>query len=395
MGADCFFGKAFDDIKFDGTDAENEEDDGRGSAVAWKRFRVNAVRTCEIMMGGALNEWEKEMFLFPRACRRCHSASAKGMRECADCAGVAYCGDACLEEDREDHEGDKCTELRFAMACDNFESTVSVAAPPIPSQVDAAFTQLPPDMDAFVRKFCPRVASVDDSMAALERRFLSDRLSGPLTIVHSLNRYGLAGGKASSRCPDLTVHVVGANIMEMLGIIKWELVAHRLPALKSLRLVFVGPELENEEDGECEGLGECSDCSDRGRTVTYEIRRSLYSDYAKSGSYRPPDVVAAFNCGFHEYESEPAKETWSPSLPLLLRHTGVPLILTSYTETEAAKDLNLVRKAAKEVQGQLREDVSGQRNPFRSHRPIRDFECDGGNDVFYSNNYYSVVRRTS
>ena len=48
--------------------------------------------------------------------------------------------------------------------------------------------------------------------------------------------------------------------MEMLGLIKWELIAHRLPNCACLRIVFVGPELEEngeEEDGECEGVGEC------------------------------------------------------------------------------------------------------------------------------------------
>ena len=59
--------------------------------------------------------------------------------------------------------------------------------------------------------------------------------------------------------------------MEMLGLIKWELVAHRLPACTDLRLVFIGPELreqgEEQEDGECPGLGECQDCSDDGRQV--------------------------------------------------------------------------------------------------------------------------------
>ncbi len=45
-----------------------------------------------------------------------------------------------------------------------------------------------------------------------------------------------------------------------------------------------------------------------------------------------------------------------------------------------------------QLSGPLKIDAAGERNPYRSHRPIRDFEVDGGNDCFFNNNYYSVVR---
>jgi hypothetical protein len=62
-------------------------------------------------------------------------------------------------------------------------------------------------------------------------------------------------------------------------------------------------------------------------------------------------------------------------------------VFTSYTKTEAGKDLDLIRKSCDAIRV-LR---SAQKNPFRSHRPIRDFEFDNDCDVFYSNNYFSVV----
>ncbi len=120
---------------------------------------------------------------------------------------------------------------------------------------------------------------------------------------------------------EFTLHLAGANIMEMLGLIKWELIAHRLPSLCTLRVVFVGPQLEEqgeEEEGECEGVGECQDCSDLGRRVVYEIRKQPYEEYSKSPHYRPPDMVAALNCGFHEHAEEPQSDTWRPALPFLV-----------------------------------------------------------------------------
>ena len=82
----------------------------------------------------------------------------------------------------------------------------------------------------------------------MEFRFLSDRLSGPLTIIHAMSSLGdgIAAGVEVSRMRDLTVHIVGANVNEMLGIIKWEYLAHRLPALEKCRIVFIGPELAEQ-----------------------------------------------------------------------------------------------------------------------------------------------------
>ena len=79
----------------------------------------------------------------------------------------------------------------------------------------------------------------------MEFRFLSDRLSGPLTIVHACSSLidEMANGVEMGVCRDLTVHIVGANVVEMLGIIKWEYLTHRLPALENCRIVFIGPEL--------------------------------------------------------------------------------------------------------------------------------------------------------
>jgi hypothetical protein len=39
-----------------------------------------------------------------------------------------------------------CRELKYAMVCDNFESTVSIAAPAIPSEIDTKETNLGKDM---------------------------------------------------------------------------------------------------------------------------------------------------------------------------------------------------------------------------------------------------------
>ncbi len=304
-------------------DAEEDEyeiEEGDGT-TRWRRFRTNAIQTCQILLGRSLEEWEKEMFLFPRSCRRCHVSRREGMLDCPDCMGATYCSQQCRDEDKDTHEGRRCMELRFAMACDNFECSVNVAAPALPSEVDAEYTPLPKDVEGYLDVAVGSAEGLG-GLQLMERKFLSDRVSGPMTAVHAMQKFGLANGKSAGKATELTVHIVGANIMEMLGLIKWELIAHKLPKCSDLRVIFIGPELEGsgeEEEGECEGIGSCQDCSDLGRTLTYEIRKCPYQDYSRSQHYRPPDLVAAFNCGFHEFRELPEKDTWKPALPYLVR----------------------------------------------------------------------------
>jgi len=103
----------------------------------WKTFRMNAVITCEIMMGRSLDPSEREIFLFPRACRRCNSAQDI-MFDCVKCFCVSYCSEQHREEDQERHRT-SCRQLRIAMLADVYESCVNVGMPAIPSHVDSNY----------------------------------------------------------------------------------------------------------------------------------------------------------------------------------------------------------------------------------------------------------------
>jgi hypothetical protein len=283
------------------------------------------------------------MFLFPRVCRGCHKAKqAKELADCYKCCSAAFCSEQlpCGRVGRLAH-ADYCQELRYAMACDNFECTVSVAAPALPSDIDATYQPLPDNMATYLTQnlgddASTAAANVNNGcgLVLMERKFLSDRVSGPLTLIAAMQRFGLAKGRRVEDAKELTLHLVGANVTEMLGLIKWELVLHKLPKCRRLHLVFVGPELDGEEEeGEVSGVGQCPECSRAGRRVIHDIRRRTYQSYAADKvNFRPPDLVAALNCGFHEFEAQPEKETWRPALPHLVAREGVPLVFSSYTQ---------------------------------------------------------------
>ncbi len=107
----------------------------------------------------------------------------------------------------------------------------------------------------------------------MEFRFLTNSLSSPLSL---LKGYLTTSAKSSPEKTDLIVHLAGSDIVEMFGIIKWEYILHRLCNVKSIRIVFIGLQLAEVEDGECQGIGECSDCNQAERTMKYEIRKKTY-----------------------------------------------------------------------------------------------------------------------
>ncbi|TRY63797.1 hypothetical protein TCAL_07284 [Tigriopus californicus] len=295
------------ELFFAAGEATDTEDDPKRN---WSTFKLNAAMMADIILGD-LEVWEKEMFLFPRACR-------------------VY-----------------------------FKKTKMVE-----------MTALPPTEQ-------------------IRMRFLTDRLSGPMTLLYGMEKTSVRGGKTLPDVEELTIHIVGSNVVEMVGIIRWEYVLHQVPKCSRLHVIFIGPELAPEEpEGIIEELGACAECQDMGREMNYEIRRSLYKDYCESHDYTLPDLVAVFNCGFHENESNPGQETWKDSLPFLIQHCSVPLIFTSYCQSEAAKDLESMQKTGKNFDTVLCKEI----NPFQSYRPFRDHECDMNRDVFYTNQYLSIIK---
>lgn len=177
----------------------------------------------------------------------------------------------------------------------------------------------------------------------------------------------------------------------MMGIIKWEYLAHRLPNLTSLQLVFIGPELEHEGE-EIVPVPHCRDCTTLGRTISYQTHSTTYQQMKKVDNAKP-DIVLVQNCGFSEYPATAGSTGWEEGWSGLghLLHPGTLLIFTSYTKGEAETDLvRFQEHCEQEVEVLAR----CEENTMRSHRPIRDWELDCDKDVFYSNQFLSVVKYT-
>eukprot|EP01137_Pigoraptor_chileana_P000747 Opistho-2@37400 len=206
--------------------------------------------------------------------------------------------------------------------------------------------------------------------------------SQPATILRALAN--TIGADALRQKETLVVHVVGAAMPEVNMCLVYEEILHVLPALNSLRIVLIGPDLPEFGHIDEESLTCCPACTSAGRTRKLSVCHELYHELvpklqeAADGRERP-DVIVAFNSGIHEAETD----LWAPTLDLLARTAGV-CVFTSYTRGECDLDEAVLRDKGMEIV------QPAALNPFAGARELLDpMEVD----VYYRQNNYVLIAR--
>ena len=155
------------------------------SRAEWNKFRMNAVKTCSVILSRDLSPEEQSMFLFPRVCRTCFSPvpdpGQEKMLECRECLGAVWCSDQHRGEAEEGHR-EVCRDLGLARIADRYESQVRVGIPALPSHIDTEYLGTAPDITHFLET---PFESNDKEIGSqeLEFAFLTNHLSGPLTLL--------------------------------------------------------------------------------------------------------------------------------------------------------------------------------------------------------------------
>lgn len=222
---------------------------------------------------------------------------------------------------------------------------------------------LPGKMEQFISSSV-EISSRDTNSRQVEEALVSELITCPLSLLIGLNWINF------TIKDDLCVHVVGSGLLETASLKSWEAIPHIFKQVKKLSIFFIGPESTRNDDELCES---CNDI------IEFKFIDDLYHNFVKSNEYKKPDVICAFNCGFHEYENSDS-DTWSESLPLLIGNS--PLIITSFTEDEADRDLAKLLK----INDKLK--IKKSENPFSSLRPYRDLENMG---IYYNNKFLSTI----
>ncbi|XP_058789480.1 uncharacterized protein LOC131663227 [Phymastichus coffea] len=342
------------------------------SADDWIKAKTNLMLMVSIKLDRRLLPYEEEMFKFPRACAVCHETNLKLLTDCSSCPCASFC-----EKHKNDSNHDKICQMLSLCYDLDIATTVFIRHPPrnvVPYHTETAY------LPGSIRNFIDLYMNEDKSLnvpSDIQIPHISEYLTRPLTLLYALERLEHPIGST------LTIHVIGANMIEVDGIEIWEILLHWIPTLTVLNIVLIGPELDsNSEKLECDI---CDCCNEKNMKLYLEMNGVLYKEYVVSECFVKPDIIVGYNLGIHECENiDSPNDSWSESIRSLPEQK-CPFVLTSYTAEEAQKE-------HKRICDILQNNVTYlccETNQFSSLRPHRDYENEG---VYYQNQYVIIYR---
>ena len=174
------------------------------------------------------------------------------LKNCKNCFCIAFCPN-CVEGAKkhcEENNSQRCAQLRIAAEDYRNEQTLGHQVQSYKPKSKNKFEKLPENIELFFSKDVSEMVSnklpgYQDS----ELRYLTFLYTCPLTTLFGAECAGTFGPKniALEDMTDMTIHLVGTRLAEMRNLTGWEIIAHRLPQLKNLTIVFIGDECPLDE----------------------------------------------------------------------------------------------------------------------------------------------------
>ncbi|KAF5317632.1 hypothetical protein D9758_018964 [Tetrapyrgos nigripes] len=221
--------------------------------------------------------------------------------------------------------------------------------------------ELEGEVEVFLRLRPASLGEIPESLPGLTLRLSTEGLSIPMTILYSLQKlYGEdLDGKGWSRKETLNIHVLGASETELMMSQMFEEILHRLPAVKTLNILLVGPGLSTfgRADRSPKQMQMCPKCSTLNRKRFHDHQPFAYHDYVRNqgSKFTKPDLAIAFNSASTVMDVS----SWSTTKALLIEEK-ISSVFTSYNREEAFAEAEVLRKmGAKLVEG-----LGPVRNPW-------------------------------
>lgn len=155
----------------------------------------------------------------------------------------------------------------------------------------------------------------------------------------------------------------------------------------------------------------CRTCRQNCRAVKFDFQcGQLYHNYATSSAFVKPDLskslrtrnkdqhnnrsvflfpVCFFNPGLYRSTGFNGDDTWPETIRSAAAQR-VPIVVTSYTEVEAPRDLERLQREAAKCELSL--VLAPHVNPFASQRPERNFISDEVAPMIFKNYYCFVCK---
>ncbi|XP_017862919.1 PREDICTED: uncharacterized protein LOC108613753 [Drosophila arizonae] len=352
---------------------------GDFSAEQFRSYRIVCIRQVEQAINRSLTPTEQEVLLFPFICghAKCREHKFKKLTACAQCGEVAFC------KGKQDHlsvgHAEWCSAYKLFKAFVMFQAKFGRVEPPLPDKVLREKPSSCSNTKQILKKLNFNVVD------GCEFAALTQVSTGPLTAFFALKLCGLL------EATQLTIHLIGAEMEFEVDVFqKWEIfLLHTLPALETLHIVFIGPELNpnNISFDQLSTIRCCRLCRKAQRTVQYHFENRLYHDYYLEPNFLKPDLVCFFNSGLYRATGYALEDTWPETIRATLS-IKCPIVVTSYTKYEAPLDLS---QFLNQSNRHLTVVLPPTTNPFRSEKPERNFISDDDSPFMFKNYQCFVV----
>lgn len=240
--------------------------------------------------------------------------------------------------------------------------------------------KLPNSIESFMDKYLEMKGQTPQiDVPNFHKLHVSDLITRPLTLLYALEQLGSLNNFDDGK---LVIHVIGSTDFELATQTPWSFISIWLRhSLKSLKVVFIGPELTLTKMAYNFGTGIRFPLNSE-KSFRAESSATRYDEYLRDKGFVKPNIIIGFNLDLHESEYGIATCSWKETM-LTLKKMKVPFVLTGGTEERARKD----HEKLCTLLGKSLDYVCLKRNPFGGLIPERDFATE---EVRYSNQYLIV-----
>ncbi|XP_022187843.2 putative protein MSS51 homolog, mitochondrial [Nilaparvata lugens] len=347
----------------------------------FKSFCYSLMAECEYRMQRKLENWEKELFLYPNVCETCFQCDSELLTSCEKCHHRSYCRP---EHQNADHSV-YCEHLQIYYEMRNQKFLHGDVEVTLPKDLHEQPIGSTDNMDLYLN-------STKESLNKLHYLQLCDIATGPLTALYAYNHFTRSDRNNRSNS-SVVIHVVGAEkFFEVNTLQKWEIFfLHYLPDLKNLKVIFIGPELDMSEEEiiSANTCQLCDKCVHLKRTLKFSfISNTLYHDFAAGKSFQMPSLVCAFNAGMYRTTGYNEQDTWRNTIIKLFSWKHLPVLITEYTSEEAEKDMQRISAIQK-----VKTLIPPSQNPFSGRCPNLNFVSYHKVPVIFKNYYMLLLQR--
>ncbi|XP_011861694.1 PREDICTED: uncharacterized protein LOC105558559 [Vollenhovia emeryi] len=295
----------------------------------------------------SLEQYEREMLLFPRECAVCLDVDEQSLRDCRNCA-ASYCKDHINSI----QHNDVCVPLSLG-----FRYCISRGEP---IDFNLQFRQQVSNMGTFqnMKDFINTYINLQ-THSKLSRDIVevihSEYLSHSLTLFHAMRLLD-----SVQKNEKVVVHVVGANNKE--------------------QTIASGPELIKSQVirmAHKSGQKEC--------LLTFH--KEFYEEYVRSSSFVKPDLIVGFDVNISIFQLKSPNETWAPSIRVVPEQ-NCPFVLTAYTRSHLEDEIKRINS----ILDRQVDYLSCKKNPFACLTPHR---WNWPDNVCYENQYMVLYKSLS